>query len=89
MKLPYSAEQIEEIKKSYIRRQGAQDKELPENLFCLFIDGYHTSIKDEEVGRVRKAVVYVCIGIDLEGRKTFLGYYVYWGSESRETGLRY
>jgi len=88
MKLPYSAEQIEEIKEElYQKAKELRTRELPENLFCLFIDGYHTSIKDEEVGRVRKAVIYGVIGVDLEGRKSFLGYYVYWGSESREDWL--
>ncbi|GER92916.1 hypothetical protein A45J_0647 [hot springs metagenome] len=54
-------------------------RELPENVFCLFIDAYHTSIKDEEIGRVKKAVIYVVVGIDLDGRKSLYGYYTYWG----------
>ncbi|WP_440871030.1 IS256 family transposase [Thermodesulfovibrio yellowstonii] len=88
MKLPYSAEQIEEIKEElYNKAKELRTRELPENLFCLFIDAYHTSMKDEEVGRVKKAVIYVAIGIDLEGRKSLMGYYIYWGSESREDWL--
>lgn len=88
MKLPYSAEQIEEIKEElYQKAKELRSRELPENLLCLFIDAYHTSMKDEEVGRVRKAVIYVAVGIDLEGRKSFVGYYLYWGSESREDWL--
>ncbi|ODA44656.1 Mobile element protein [Thermodesulfovibrio sp. N1] len=42
MNLPYSAEQIEEI------------KELPSDMFALFIDAYHTQIKDEEVSGIEK-----------------------------------
>ncbi|MCX7913936.1 MAG: transposase [Thermodesulfovibrionales bacterium] len=28
-------------------------------------------------------MIYLCLGIDLDGRKSLLGYYIYWGSESR------
>lgn len=88
MKLPYSPEQIEEIKEELFNKaKKLRTKELPENVFCLFIDAYHTSIKDEETNRVKKAVIYVAIGIDLEGRKSFYGYGVYWGSESKEDWL--
>ena len=29
-------------------------KELSENVFAVFIDAYHTSIKDEDTNRVKK-----------------------------------
>ncbi|GLI52454.1 hypothetical protein TISLANDTSLP1_01470 [Thermodesulfovibrio yellowstonii] len=49
MKLPYSAEQIEEIKEElYQKAKALRMRELLENLFCLFIDAYHTSINDEK-----------------------------------------
>lgn len=88
MELPYSAEQIEELTEEiYNKARELRTRELPENLFALFIDAYHCEIKDEEIKRVKKAVIYNAIGIDLEGKKSFLGYYIYWGRESREDWL--
>lgn len=34
-----------------------------------------------------KTVIYNAIGLDLEGKKGFLGYYIYRGSESKEDWL--
>ncbi len=39
--------------------------ELPKDIFALFIDGYHTEIKDNL--KVRKACVYNVLGVDLQG----------------------
>lgn len=88
MNLPYSAEQIEEIKEElYNKAKELRTKEITENMFALFIDAYHTNIKDEDTNRVKKAVIYNVIGIDLEGRKSLCSYYIYWGSESKEDWL--
>jgi transposase-like protein len=54
----------------------------------LFIDAYHTQIKDEEVNRIKKSVVYNIVGIDMEGRKSLVSYYIYFGSESKEDWLQ-
>ncbi len=40
-------------------------RELPNDIFALFIDGYHTEIKDNL--KVRKACVYNVLGVDLQG----------------------
>lgn len=89
MKLPYSPEQIEEIKEElYNQAKELKTKELPENLFAMFIDAYHTQIKDTEANRIRKAVIYNIIGIDMEGRKNLLSYYIYFGSETKEDWLQ-
>ncbi len=89
MNLPYSAEQIEEIKEDlYNKAKELKTRELPSDMFALFIDAYHTQIKDEEVNRIKKAVIYNIVGIDMEGRKTLLSYYIYFGSESKEDWLQ-
>lgn len=88
MNLPYSLEQIEEIKEElYSKAKEFKTKEIPADMFALFIDAYHTSIKDEDTNRVKKAVIYSVIGIDLDGRKDCYSYYIYWGSESKEDWL--
>jgi len=89
MNLPYSAEQIEEIKEDlYNKAKELKTKELPSDMFSLFIDAYHTQIKDEETNRIKKAVIYNIMGIDMEGRKSLVSYYIYFGSESKEDWLQ-
>jgi len=49
------------------------------------IDAYGCNVK--ESGRVRKAQVYVVVGIDLGGGKELLGFYVRFGQESKSMWL--
>ncbi|MDN5379708.1 MAG: putative transposase [Thermodesulfobacterium sp.] len=90
MKLPYSPEQIEEIKEElYNQAKELKTKELPQNLFAMFIDAYHTQIKDTEANRIRKAVIYNIIGIDMEGRKIYFLITFILVQRRRRTGFRY
>lgn len=89
MNLPYSAEQIEEIKEDlYNKAKELRTRELASDMFALFIDAYHTQIKDEETKRIKKAVIYNIVGIDMEGKKSLVSYYIYFGSESKEDWLQ-
>jgi transposase-like protein len=88
LNLPYSLEEIEEIKEELLlKAKELKSKQLSENTFCIFIDAYHTQLKDEEDNRVKKAVIYSIISIDLKGRRELCGFYVYFGSESKEDWL--
>jgi len=85
--LPYSVDEMNKIKDQLMDRlNDFKRKELPENIFALFIDGYHTEIKDNL--KVRKACLYTVLGIDLEGRKDVYGYYTFFGSENRTDWLK-
>lgn len=87
--LPYSPDKIEEIKNDlYAKAMELRNSELPEDSFAIFIDAYHAEIKDEKLMRVRKAVIYVVIGIDLNWNKTLYGYYIFWGSETKGDWLQ-
>ena len=89
LNLPYSPQQIEELKEElYLKAKELRSRELPEEAFALFIDAYHCQVKDEETKRVRKAVIYSCIGIDMEGRKSLFGYYIFYGTENKESWLK-
>jgi len=89
MNLPYSAEQIEEIKEDlYNKAKELRTRELSSDMFALFIDAYHTQIKDEETNRIKKAVIYNIVGIDMDGKKSLVSYYIYFGSESKEDWLQ-
>ncbi len=84
MNLPYSAEQIEDL---YSKAKELVNRELPSDCFALFCDAYHTEMKDES-RRIRKAVIYKVLGIDMQMKKDLYGYYVYIGSENKGDWLK-
>jgi transposase-like protein len=87
MSLPYSLGEIEEIKDDLVlKAKELKNKQLISDVFCIFIDAYHTQIKDDE-NKIRKAVIYSIISIDLHGKKELCGFYVFFGSESKEDWL--
>ncbi|GAB6182376.1 hypothetical protein [Thermodesulfovibrio hydrogeniphilus] len=72
MNLPYSPEQIEELKEElYSKAKELVSRELPSDCFALFCDAYHTEMKDES-RRIRKAVIYTVLGIDMQMKKDLL-----------------
>jgi len=86
--LSYCAAEIEEIQNEiYQRSQDLKNKELPQEVFCIYIDAYHASIKDPESKKVVKAVIHTVIGIDKDGNKSVFGYYEFFGSENKEHWL--
>lgn len=87
LNLPYSESDIEEIKNDlYLKAKELKNKQLTNNVFCIFIDAYHTQIKDEN-NKIKKAVIYSIISIDLSGKKELCGFYSFFGSESKEDWL--
>ena len=87
LNLPYSSSDIEEIKNDlYLKVKELKNKQLTNNVFCIFIDAYHTQIKDEN-NKIKKAVIYSIISIDLTGKKELCGFYSFFGSESKEDWL--
>ena len=88
MNLPYSIDEVNEIKEDlFLKAQELKAKQLPENSLSIFIDAYKTDLKDIDTGRVKKAVIYTIIGIDLSGHKDVYGYYIFFGSETKEDWL--
>jgi len=85
--LPYSVTELTKIREQLKERlQDFKRRELPRDIFALFIDGYHTDIKDNL--KVRKACVYTVLGVDLEGRKDVYGFYTFFGNENRADWLK-
>jgi transposase-like protein len=80
--LPYSEDEIRRIRDELIERlNDFKSRQLPEEAFALFIDGYHTEIKDSS--KIRRACVYTVLGIDLQGRKDVYGFYTFFGNENK------
>ncbi|MGC9091611.1 MAG: IS256 family transposase [Fervidicoccaceae archaeon] len=85
--LPYSEAELNRIKEELEGKlNDFKQRELPSEALALFIDGYHTEIKDK--AKVRKACVYTVLGIDLQGRKDIYGFYTFFGAESRASWLK-
>jgi transposase-like protein len=61
-------------------------RELPSDAFVLYIDAYHCNIKEKN--KVRKASVYVVLGIDLQGNKDIFGFYTFFGSENKADWIK-
>lgn len=84
LNLPYSQDELDKIEEEILERlQEFKTRELPKDVFSLYIDGYHTQIK-EKTGRVKRYCIYVVLGIDLKHfKKEVYGYYVFSGSETK------
>jgi len=88
LNLPYSPEQIEELKDDFCTKaKEISTRQLPENVFALFIDAYHVSIKDDDTKQIKNSVIYTAIGIDMTGKKDIFGFYIEEGKENREDWL--
>jgi len=84
LKLPYNRRSLERIVNRIHKAALAfKNRQLPERAIALYIDGYHTSIKDSE-GKVVKVVIYTALGIDFQLKKDIYGWWVIKGSESKE-----
>ena len=85
--LPYSEEELNKIKAQLLEKlSDFKQKELPENALALFIDAYHTEVKDR--GKVKKSCVYVVLGLDLDGHKDVYGFYTFFWNENRTDWLQ-
>jgi transposase-like protein len=92
LELPFSYEVISEIKGALLDSAAElNSRPLREEYLAVFIDAYQGNreglIKDEETRKIRKAAIYVVIGITMSGEKTLLGYYVNFGNENKDTYL--
>ena len=85
--LPYTEEEMDKIIEDLRERlEDFKSRQLPSEVFALIIDGYHTEVRHQ--GRVRKACVYTVLGIDFQWQKDIYGFYLFFGSESKEGWLR-
>lgn len=88
LNLPYSPEQIEELKDDFCQKaKEFLTRQLPENVFSLFIDAYHVQIKDDDTKQIKESVIYNVLGIDMSGKKDLYGSYISQGKENREDWL--
>jgi len=82
LNLPYSQERIEELS-SLIHEKFElfMKSPLPDTMFAVFIDAYHAKMRVDS--KIRDVSVFTVLGIDFDGYKSVLGFYVVEGDESR------
>ena len=84
LNLPYSKEEVEEIKEEILKEaKGINTRGIKENYLAVYIDAYHTPIKEKVDEKIMEGVIYVIVGITLEGEKEMLGYYINIGNENK------
>ena len=82
LRLPYQEEAIEDLTDFiYDHLDAYKTSPLPEELFAVFIDAYHGKLRDEN-GKVVNISIFIALGIDMEGYKQILGYWIKQGREN-------
>lgn len=82
LNLPYSQERVEELTSMIHERfEVFRKSSLPETMFAVFIDAYHAKMKVDS--RMRDVSIFTVLGIDFDGYKSILGFYIVEGDESR------
>lgn len=89
LNLNYSPKEIETITEELKNRYyDFVQKELPEDVFALYIDAYRAEMNDKEKNKVRTITIYTVIGITLDWKKTLLGFYLEPGIEKKQGWLK-
>ncbi len=82
--LPYREEAIEDLTDLiYDHLDAYKTSPLPEELFAVFVDAYHGKLRDEN-GKVVDVSIFIALGIDMDGYKQPLGYWVKQGKENKD-----
>lgn len=75
LNLPYSQEKIDDICAVVNERlEDYRRMPLPSELFAVFMDAYHARLRDGE--KMKEVGIFTAIGIDFDGHKSILGYWV-------------
>ena len=89
LNLSYSSEEYEKLSELiYEEFKIFQNRQLPHSCIGIFIDGFSTEIYDEEKNKVVKAVIYLVLGIDFEGKKDLYAVEFLKGNENKEGWLQ-
>ena len=84
LNLPYSQKEIEEITETlYQEFKAMNSRELASDWLVIFMDAKVLDVKNEK-GEIKKAVLITATGIDMSGKKNFLGSHLHYGNETLE-----
>lgn len=83
LNLPYSEASVEElVNLIHDHLQFYKEAPLDSEMFAVFMDAYHARLRDEK-GKVTDASIFVAVGINMDGYKTIIGWWVKRGRESK------
>jgi len=83
LNLPYSEASVEElVNLIHDHLQFYKEAPLDSEMFAVFMDAYHARLRDEK-GKVTNVSIFVAVGINMEGHKTIIGWWVKRGRESK------
>lgn len=81
--MPYSQEALDELVSLIQERSDFyRASQLPDTVFAVFIDAYHTKMRTEN-NQVKEISIYTALGIDMDGYKSILGFWVAEGRENK------
>lgn len=79
--IPYSEDAMERVEDLVKEKMDYfKIRKIPDALFALYVDAYHTEIKDEN--QSISVSLFVAVGIDLSGYKNIYGFWVVKGREN-------
>jgi len=79
--LPYSEDSLEIVEELIKEKLDYfKTRPLSSDWFCVFIDAYHCEIRENN--KMVKISIFIAVGIDLEGYKHILGYWLHKGNEN-------
>lgn len=82
LNMPYSQESVSLLTDLIQERSEMyRTSPLPDTMFAVFIDAYHSKMKED--ARMRDIAIFTALGIDHDGYKSILGYWVLEGKESK------
>ena len=84
LNLPYDEETLDFLAQNiFDDLKSFKDRELKNTYLAVFIDAYHTKVRLENK-QIKNMVIYTAVGIDLEGYREILGYWIKPGYEKKE-----
>lgn len=82
LNMPYSQESVSLLTDLIQERSEVyRASPLSDTMFAVFIDAYHSKMKED--ARMRDIAIFTALGIDHDGYKSILGYWVLEGKESK------
>ncbi|MCD6449574.1 MAG: IS256 family transposase, partial [Thermotogaceae bacterium] len=82
MNMPYSEESMQNlIEMIYEHLQYYKSDTIDSEMFAVFMDAYRAKLRDDS-GKMKEISLYVSVGIDLDGNKKILGWWVKKGKEN-------
>ena len=85
--LHYNPQEMEQLKEFYLQEfQQWKARELPQDMIGIFIDAYKAQMNHQ--GKVRNVTAFSVLGVDCEGNKDLLGFYISLGNETKAFWLQ-